>query len=64
VGNYNSPTPTNLAAAELDFDNALGFVRGQILADGTDVGLGNIAGLTITPGLYVWNTAVTVRATF
>lgn len=63
VSSYRAPTPANLQAAELDFDNALLYVRGQTNADGKDIG--PPAGLTITPGLYIYSAAVTVsRFTF
>jgi hypothetical protein len=63
AANYNSPTPANLNAAEVDFNYALAYIRGEQNPDYTDLGGGAISGLTIVPGLYKWNTAVIVRLT-
>lgn len=54
-------TPSILNAGQLDFNTALATLRGLPNPDHTDLALGAIAGLTLTPGLYKFNSGVTVR---
>jgi len=55
-----APTPANLTAAVADMMNAYADAAGRTTPDGLDVGAGNIGGLTLTPGLYKWGTALLI----
>ena len=53
------PTPTTMTTAVLDMQNAFTDAAGRTLPDFTELGAGNIDGLTLVPGLYKWGTGVT-----
>ena len=53
------PTPTAMTTAILDMQNAYTDAAGRTLPDFTELGAGNIDGLTLVPGLYKWGTGVT-----
>jgi len=53
------PTPTTMTTAILDMQNAFTDAAGRTLPDFTELGAGNIDGLTLVPGLYKWGTGVT-----
>jgi ice-binding like protein/Big-like domain-containing protein len=59
AANFGTPTPANLTAAvgdmELAFTDAAGRAPGV-----TQLGSGNIGGLTLQPGVYKWTSAVTI----
>ncbi len=56
---YANPTPANLTTAVLDMQNA--YTDGMSHApDVTELGAGNVGGLTLVPGVYKWGTDVTV----
>jgi peptidoglycan hydrolase-like protein with peptidoglycan-binding domain len=56
---YANPTPANLTTAILDMQNA--YTDGQGRAAGvTELGAGNIGGLTLAPDVYRWGTGVTI----
>ncbi|MFZ3011947.1 MAG: ice-binding family protein [Minisyncoccia bacterium] len=58
---YAAPTPTNLTTAISDMETAYTTANG--LAPGvTELGAGNIGGLTIVPGVYKWTTGVIIPA--
>lgn len=57
---YASPTPVNLTAAVNDMGTAYSDAAGRTLPDYTELGTGNIGGLTLAPGLYKWSTSVTI----
>ena len=59
---YSSPTPVNLTAAVGDMEAAYTAAAGRTLPDHTELGSGNIGGMTLAPGLYKWSTGVTVAA--
>ena len=59
AADYSSPTPAYLTAAVLDMETAYTDAVGRA-ADVTELGAGNIGGLTITPGVYKWSTGVTI----
>lgn len=56
---YNTPTPTNLTTAVLDMQTAY-TAAGAQAASVTELGAGNIGGLTLAPGVYKWGTGVTI----
>ncbi len=56
---YADPTPANLTTAILDMQNA--YTDGMGRAAGvTELGAGNIGGLSLSPGTYRWGTGVTI----
>ena len=61
AADYTSPTPSNLTTAvgdmELAFTDAAGRAAGV-----TELGAGNIGGMTISPGVYKWGTGVLIPA--
>ncbi len=56
---YANPTPANLTTAVLDMQNAYTDAAGRA-PDFTELGAGNIGGLTLAPGVYKWGTNVTI----
>jgi hypothetical protein len=59
---YASPTPVNLTTAVSDMQTAYTDAAGRTSPDYTELGAGNIGGMTLTPGLYKWSSAVTIPA--
>jgi hypothetical protein len=60
AANYSSPTPANLTTAVGDMQTAFTDAAGRSLPDFTELGTGNIGGMTLVPGLYKWGTGVTI----
>ncbi|MDZ4864110.1 MAG: ice-binding family protein [Gemmatimonadota bacterium] len=60
AANYNAPTPANLTTAVLDMQAAYTDAAGRSLPDFTELGAGNINGLTLAAGLYKWGTGVSI----
>jgi len=60
AADYSPPSPTQLTTAVLDMQTAYTDAAGRSLPDFTELGAGNIDGLTLVPGLYKWGTGVTV----
>jgi hypothetical protein len=60
ASNYSPPTPADLTTAVLDMQTAYTNAAGRTLPDFTELGAGNIDGLTMTPGLYKWGTGVSI----
>ncbi len=56
---YANPTPSNLTTAVLDMQTAYTDAAGRA-SDVTELGAGNIGGLTLAPGVYKWGTGVTI----
>ena len=50
--------PARLTAAVLDMQNAYTDAAGRTSPDFTELGAGNIGGMTLRPGLYKWSTGV------
>ena len=59
ASDYTSPTPSNLTTAILDMQTAYNDGAGRA-ANVTELGAGNIGGLTIAPGVYKWGTSVNI----
>ena len=51
---------TTLTAAVGDMETAYGNAEGRVLPDFTELGAGEIGGLTLVPGLYKWGTDVLI----
>ena len=58
--NYSSPTPTRLTTAVSDMETAFTDAGGRTTPDFTELGAGNIGGLTLAPGLYKWGTGLDI----
>lgn len=60
AANYAAPSPTYMTTAIADMQTAFTDAGGRTLPDFTELGAGNISGLTLAPGLYKWGTGVLV----
>ncbi len=61
AANYAAPTPAYLTTAVSDMETAFTDAAGRTVpAAVTELGAGNISGLTLAPGLYKWGTGVLV----
>ena len=60
AANYAAPTPALLTTAVLDMQTAYTNAAGRTLPDFTELGAGNINGMTLAPGLYKWGTGVLI----
>ena len=58
----SNPTPANLTTAVSDMETAFTDAAGRTLPDFTELGAGNIGGMTLSPGLYKWGTDVSIPA--
>src|SRR3989344_9409483 len=56
---YANPTPSVLTTAVLDMQTAYTDAMGRAPTV-TELGAGNIGGLTLAPGVYKWGTGVTI----
>jgi hypothetical protein len=59
---YAAPTPANLTTAIGDMQTAYTDAAGRTLPDFTELGAGQIGGLTLVPGLYKWGTDVLISS--
>ena len=57
---YAAPTPANMTTAISDMETAYNDGAGRSGSTATELGAGNIGGLTLAPGLYKWGTSVTI----
>jgi hypothetical protein len=62
ASDYTPPTPTTMTTAISDMQTAYTDAAGRSLPDHTELGAGDISGLTLAPGLYKWGTGVLVSA--
>jgi ice-binding like protein/Big-like domain-containing protein len=62
AANYAVPTPATLTVAVLDMQTAYTNAAGRTLPDFTELGAGNINGMTLAPGLYKWGTGLLIPA--
>jgi hypothetical protein len=60
ASDYDPPTPVNLGTSIADMQTAYTTAAGRTLPDYTELGAGNIGGLTLAPGLYKWGTTVLI----
>ena len=59
---YAPPTPAILTTAVSDMELAFTDAAGRSLPDFTELGAGDLGGLTLVPGLYKWGTGVSIPA--
>lgn len=62
ASNYATPTPAKMTAAVSDMQTAFSDAAGRTLPDFTELGAGDISGLTLVPGLYKWGTGVLITS--
>jgi hypothetical protein len=62
ASDYGTPTPDNLTTAIGDMQTAYTDVTGRTLPDFSELGTGEIGGLTLVPGLYKWSTDVSISS--
>ncbi len=60
ASDYPAPSPVNLTTAVGDMETAYTDAAGRVTPDFTELGSGNIGGLTLPPGLYKWSNTVTI----
>ena len=60
ASDYMPPTPTVMTTAISDMEAAYTDAADRALPDYTELGAGNIGGMTLTPGLYKWSTGVII----
>jgi len=60
ASDYAPPTPGALTLAVIAMEAAYVDAAGRPLPDKTELGAGEIGGLTIEPGLYKWSTGVSI----
>ena len=63
ASDYDPPTPVALTTAVLDMQNAYTNAAGRTSPNFTELGAGNINGMTLVPGLYKWGTGVAIPNT-
>jgi hypothetical protein len=59
ASNYTSPTPSNLTVAIGDMQLAFTDAAGRA-PNVTELGAGNVGGMTLTPGVYRWGTGLLI----
>ena len=59
---FAAPTPVNLTTAIGDMQTAYTDAAGRSIPDFTELGAGEIGGLTLVPGLYKWGTDVLISS--
>lgn len=62
AANYATPTPTVLSTAVGDMNTAYTDAAGRSGTDFLNLAGGNLNGETLAPGLYTWNSAVTITS--
>jgi len=60
AADYAPPTPTKMTTAISDMETAFTDAAGRISPDVTELGGGDISGMTLLPGLYKWGTGVSI----
>ena len=62
AADMTSPTPATLTTAISDMETAYADAAGRVDPDFTELGAGEIGGMTLDPGLYQWGTGVLVAS--
>ncbi|MFH1807508.1 MAG: ice-binding family protein [Pseudomonadota bacterium] len=62
AADYSPPTPAGLTTAVSDMETAYTDAAGRPTPDFTNLGAGEVGGLTLAPGLYKWGTGVAMSA--
>ncbi len=61
ASDYAVPTPTNLTTAVSNMESAYTDAAGRTTPNFTELGAGDISGLTLEPGLYKWGTDLLIN---
>src|SRR5450756_485975 len=61
AADYYPPTPINMGIAVGDMYTAYTNARGVINPTQTELGAGDISGMTLAPGVYKWSTGVLIN---
>ncbi|KDR71852.1 hypothetical protein GALMADRAFT_229358 [Galerina marginata CBS 339.88] len=64
AASYKAPTPSQLTTAVADWNAAFNDANGRLNPNFVNLASGSIGGLTLTPGLYKWTTAVNAATGF
>jgi hypothetical protein len=62
ASDYAVPTPANISKAVSDMETAFTTANNKTLSVITELGAGNITGMTLAPGLYKWGTGLLISA--
>ncbi len=62
ASDYAVPTPANISNAVLDMETAFTTANNKVVSVITELGAGNITGMTLAPGLYKWGTGLLISA--
>jgi len=62
AANYAVPTPANISTAVSDMETAFTTANNKTLSVITELGAGDITGMTLAPGLYKWGTGLLISA--
>nr|WP_281098736.1 ice-binding family protein [Halovivax ruber] len=60
AADYSEPTPSRLTTAVSDMETAFTDAYGRVPPDFTNLGGGNLDGETLTPGVYNWDTGLSI----
>jgi uncharacterized protein YjdB len=63
AASYTAPTPSTMTTAVSDMETAYTDAAGRTNPCFTELGDGNIGGLTLAPGLYTWGTDLIIPST-
>ena len=62
AADYAAPTPSKMTTAISDMETAYTDAAGRTSPDFTELGTGDISGMTLSPGLYKWGTGVLITS--
>ena len=62
AADYAAPTPSKMTTAISDMETAYTDAAGRTSPDFTELGAGDISGMTLSPGLYKWGTGVLITS--
>ena len=62
AADYTAPTPSNISTAVSDMETAFTTANGLTTSVITELGAGDITGMTLVPGLYKWSTGLLISA--
>jgi hypothetical protein len=62
AADYATPTPAVMTTAISDMETAFTDAAGRTTPDFTELGAGDVSGMTLVPGLYKWGTGVLVTS--
>ncbi len=61
ASDYSAPTPSIMTTAISNMETAYTDAAGRTLPDYTELGAGDISGMTLSPGLYKWSSSVLIN---